>query len=193
MRRCASFMGISTPSPRPATPFTLTDQTRSAGVGAIATAACRGAHVLQRAVQRHLPRFGLGDRAGRCRPREAGGRRRVRHGQHRPGCARFVRGCARGERDRARQHCRIGIWSRGRSPPSTGCGRPTASRSRSTPRPAVVAHNDVMDFIDPRGSVRYRATPFANESSNGTFSLAASSEARWAQGIATYAGRLVGP
>ncbi len=61
------------------------------------------------------------------------------------------------------------------------------------PKTAVVVHNDVMDFVDPRGSVRYRTTPFANESSKGTFTLAASSEARWAQGIATYAGRLVGP
>ena len=55
------------------------------------------------------------------------------------------------------------------------------------------AHNDVMDFLDPQGVVRYRATPFADESSTGTFTLAASSEARWAQGMATYAGRLVGP
>jgi cytochrome oxidase Cu insertion factor (SCO1/SenC/PrrC family) len=55
------------------------------------------------------------------------------------------------------------------------------------------AHNDVMDFLDPQGVVRYRATPFADESSAGSFTLAASSEARWAQGMATYAGRLVGP
>ncbi len=25
------------------------------------------------------------------------------------------------------------------------------------------AHNDIMDFIDPRGDIRYRATPFADE------------------------------
>jgi cytochrome oxidase Cu insertion factor (SCO1/SenC/PrrC family) len=55
------------------------------------------------------------------------------------------------------------------------------------------AHNDVMDFVDPQGVVRYRATPFADESSTGAFTLAAASEARWAQGMATYAGRLVGP
>jgi len=55
------------------------------------------------------------------------------------------------------------------------------------------AHNDVMDFVDPQGVVRYRATPFADESSTGVFTLAAASEARWAQGMATYAGRLVGP
>jgi cytochrome oxidase Cu insertion factor (SCO1/SenC/PrrC family) len=54
------------------------------------------------------------------------------------------------------------------------------------------AHTDVMDFLDPHGIVRYRATPFADESSTGAFTLAAPSEARWAQGMATYAGRLIG-
>jgi cytochrome oxidase Cu insertion factor (SCO1/SenC/PrrC family) len=54
------------------------------------------------------------------------------------------------------------------------------------------AHNDVMDFVDPTGIVRYRATPFADESSAGAFTLAGPSEARWGQGIATYAGRLIG-
>lgn len=53
------------------------------------------------------------------------------------------------------------------------------------------AHNDVMDFIDAQGELRYRATPFADESSTGTFSLPAPSVARWAQGIASYAERLV--
>jgi cytochrome oxidase Cu insertion factor (SCO1/SenC/PrrC family) len=55
------------------------------------------------------------------------------------------------------------------------------------------AHNDVMDFLDPQGIVRYRATPFADESSTGAFTLPAASEARWGQGIATYAARLVRP
>jgi cytochrome oxidase Cu insertion factor (SCO1/SenC/PrrC family) len=54
------------------------------------------------------------------------------------------------------------------------------------------AHTDAMDFLDPHGIVRYRATPFADESSTGAFTLAVPSEARWAQGIATYAGRLIG-
>ncbi len=54
------------------------------------------------------------------------------------------------------------------------------------------AHNDVMDFIDPGGFLRYQATPFADESTTGTFSLAAATEARWAQGIALYAERLIG-
>ncbi len=55
------------------------------------------------------------------------------------------------------------------------------------------AHSDVMDFIDARGDLRYRATPFADESTTGTYSLPAASIARWAVGIATYAGRLVAP
>jgi protein SCO1/2 len=56
----------------------------------------------------------------------------------------------------------------------------------------LVAHNDVMYFIDPAGRLRYEATPFANESSVGAFSLAPAAEARWAQGIATYATQLLG-
>ncbi len=59
------------------------------------------------------------------------------------------------------------------------------------PRTGLEGHNDVMDFVDPRGDLRYRATPFADESSKGTFSLPAPSEARWGAGIATYAGRLI--
>ncbi|MGO8863560.1 MAG: SCO family protein [Acidimicrobiales bacterium] len=53
------------------------------------------------------------------------------------------------------------------------------------------AHNDVMAFIDPRGDLRYRATPYADESSTGTFSLPAATIARWGQGIATYAAQLI--
>lgn len=52
------------------------------------------------------------------------------------------------------------------------------------------AHTDVMDFIDPQGDLRYRAIPVADESTTGTFNLPETSIARWAQGIATYAGRL---
>jgi cytochrome oxidase Cu insertion factor (SCO1/SenC/PrrC family) len=54
------------------------------------------------------------------------------------------------------------------------------------------AHTDLMDFIDPQGYLRYRSTPFADESSLGSFSLPAASEARWGQGIATYARMLLG-
>jgi protein SCO1 len=55
----------------------------------------------------------------------------------------------------------------------------------------VEAHNDVMDFIDAQGILRERATPFANESTTGNYSLPPASINRWGQGIATYAGRLV--
>jgi protein SCO1/2 len=61
------------------------------------------------------------------------------------------------------------------------------------PKTGAVVHNDVMDFVDPKGIVRYQATPFADESSSGDFTLAGPNEARWAQGIASYAGRLLGP
>jgi protein SCO1/2 len=54
------------------------------------------------------------------------------------------------------------------------------------------AHNDVMDFIDRQGFLRYRSTPFADESSLGSFSLPAANEARWGRGIAAYARRLLG-
>jgi len=53
------------------------------------------------------------------------------------------------------------------------------------------AHNDVMAFMDGRGDLRYRATPVADESTTGTFSLPPATIARWGQGIATYAGRLI--
>ena len=36
------------------------------------------------------------------------------------------------------------------------------------PKTGLEAHNDVMDFIDAHGDLRYRATPFADESSTGT-------------------------
>ncbi len=54
------------------------------------------------------------------------------------------------------------------------------------------AHNDVMDFIAPDGDLRYRATPFADESTLGRFSLAQADIARWAQGIASYAEGIAG-
>jgi protein SCO1/2 len=53
------------------------------------------------------------------------------------------------------------------------------------------AHNEVMAFIDNRGDLRYRATPFADESTSGTFGLSPAAIARWGRGIAIYAGRLV--
>jgi cytochrome oxidase Cu insertion factor (SCO1/SenC/PrrC family) len=51
------------------------------------------------------------------------------------------------------------------------------------------AHTNVMDFIDAEGNLVYEATPFADESATGSFNLPPASVERWAQGIATYAGR----
>ncbi|HXQ62416.1 MAG TPA: SCO family protein [Acidimicrobiales bacterium] len=61
-----------------------------------------------------------------------------------------------------------------------------------SPTTGLVAHNDVMYFIDPAGRLRYRATPFADESASGAFSLSPADVARWGQGIATYTRRLLG-
>jgi protein SCO1/2 len=55
------------------------------------------------------------------------------------------------------------------------------------------AHNEVLYFIDPSGHLRYKATPFANESKTGTYSLPAATIAGWATGIADYAGQLATP
>jgi cytochrome oxidase Cu insertion factor (SCO1/SenC/PrrC family) len=60
-------------------------------------------------------------------------------------------------------------------------------------RTGLEGHNNVMDFVDARGDLRYRATPFADESSKGIYSLSAANEARWGDGIATYAERLIRP
>lgn len=54
----------------------------------------------------------------------------------------------------------------------------------------AVAHTDLLYFIDPNGEIRYRATPFADEHTDGTYSLSATDVSRWALGIATYAGKL---
>jgi cytochrome oxidase Cu insertion factor (SCO1/SenC/PrrC family) len=61
------------------------------------------------------------------------------------------------------------------------------------PRTGLEAHNNVIDFVDTQGNLRYRATPFADESTKGAYSLPAASEERWGEGIATYAERLIGP
>ncbi len=51
----------------------------------------------------------------------------------------------------------------------------------------VVAHNNVMYLVDPSGRLRIRATPVADESPTGAFSLPPSSVIRSADGIAAYA------
>jgi cytochrome oxidase Cu insertion factor (SCO1/SenC/PrrC family) len=51
----------------------------------------------------------------------------------------------------------------------------------------IVSHNDFLYFIDPSGRLRFRATPFANESGSGAYSLPEATEAAWAAGIANHA------
>ncbi len=48
----------------------------------------------------------------------------------------------------------------------------------------TVSHNDVMYFIDASGRVVDRATPFANETGSGAYTLAKPTETKWAAGIA---------
>jgi cytochrome oxidase Cu insertion factor (SCO1/SenC/PrrC family) len=60
------------------------------------------------------------------------------------------------------------------------------------PASKLVAHNDVMYFIDSTGRLRYRATPFADESTSGSYSLSPTDVARWGEGIATYSRSLLG-
>lgn len=57
----------------------------------------------------------------------------------------------------------------------------------------LVSHNEVLYFIDPEGRLRWRATPFGNESDTGSFSLPTSTEALYGSGIALYARSLLGP
>jgi protein SCO1/2 len=60
-------------------------------------------------------------------------------------------------------------------------------------RTGVAVHSDIVWFIDAHGRERYRATPFGNETSQGTFTLPATQVARWGTGIAAYADKLVSP
>ena len=55
----------------------------------------------------------------------------------------------------------------------------------------AVAHNELLYFIDPQGRIRYRATPFADEQADGTYTLSPADRSRWSAGIATYAARLL--
>jgi protein SCO1/2 len=55
------------------------------------------------------------------------------------------------------------------------------------------AHNNFVYFIDPQGQELYRATPFANESRSGTYSLPSTDINRWATGLAAYAEKVVAP
>lgn len=54
-----------------------------------------------------------------------------------------------------------------------------------------VSHTDLLYFIDPEGRLRFTATPFANESRSGTFSLERATIDRFGLGIADYARQLL--
>jgi cytochrome oxidase Cu insertion factor (SCO1/SenC/PrrC family) len=54
-----------------------------------------------------------------------------------------------------------------------------------------VSHNDVLYFIDQNGRMRFRATPFADESAAGTFSLSRKIESNFASGLASTARSLL--
>lgn len=54
----------------------------------------------------------------------------------------------------------------------------------------AVTHNELLYFITPSGKIAWSATPFANESPSGTYSLPAAEVARFAAGIAHYARKL---
>ena len=57
---------------------------------------------------------------------------------------------------------------------------------------SLVAHNDVLYFIDPEGRLRLVAVPFADETVHRRYSLPAALESRWASGIAAEARSLLG-
>jgi len=61
------------------------------------------------------------------------------------------------------------------------------------PVTGMVAHNDVMYFIDRAGHLRYRASPFADETSAGVDTLSPTTVTRWADGIATYVRGVLAP
>lgn len=50
-----------------------------------------------------------------------------------------------------------------------------------------IVHSEALYFIAPGGVLRYRATPFANETRRGVGSLPASLVAEWGRGIAHFA------
>jgi cytochrome oxidase Cu insertion factor (SCO1/SenC/PrrC family) len=52
------------------------------------------------------------------------------------------------------------------------------------PSTGLISHNNVLYFIDQSGRLRLRATPFGNEATDGKYSLPASTESRFASGIA---------
>ena len=65
----------------------------------------------------------------------------------------------------------------------------TITADRAT---GVASHNNLLYFIAPDGALSWRATPFANESTSGKYTLSSAEVDRFAQGVASYARRLAG-
>jgi cytochrome oxidase Cu insertion factor (SCO1/SenC/PrrC family) len=53
-----------------------------------------------------------------------------------------------------------------------------------------VSHDNALYFVSPSGRLVWSATPFADESPDGVYTLPAAEIARFAKGIARYAGEL---
>ncbi len=56
----------------------------------------------------------------------------------------------------------------------------------------VASHNNLLYFVAPDGALSWQATPFADESPSGAYSLAPAEVDRFAQGVAHYARQLAG-
>lgn len=59
------------------------------------------------------------------------------------------------------------------------------------PTSGVIAHTEAIYLIDQAGHLRYRLTPFANETGHGVYQLDAASLRRFGEGLATYVSSLL--
>ncbi len=60
------------------------------------------------------------------------------------------------------------------------------------PSTRTVTHNDIMYFVNSKGQLSYRVTPFANEGVNGVFSLGNTDITRFGRGIASVVSKTEG-
>ena len=186
-----ALLSLTKLTPAPAPSFTLTSKTGRS----ISLESLRGKIVLltffDSTLQRHLPRHG--DRAATRHRRSAkrcvtsGGARR----EHRPGgdIASFV------DSADAAVGPGTGGWHflTGSIDQLDAVWKAYGVKIEVQNSTGIVSHNNLLYFIDAKGRLRLRATPFANESTNGTFSLASSTETRFASGIASSVRSLIQP
>ena len=59
------------------------------------------------------------------------------------------------------------------------------------PTSGAIAHSEYVYLIDPNGVIRYRLTPFANETKTGKYQLDQQSINRFGDGLATYITKLL--